>query len=188
MKRVERGEPSGVKGINVLNVREGFVCEDVCLGMVNKGISVMVECGDVMLKALVDTGCGPNVIFKNAYEKMRGMNVGEKQNKCKGKLKGIGELEMPIIAKVEEELVIGGIRMEEDEFYVIEGVNKKYDVLLGYKFLKKNRMVIHPEKDMLEVRMGKETSVKLYVEENGKVDVKMVSGVDVFAVENVRLP
>ena len=64
MKRVNRGEPSGVKGINVLNVREGFVYEDFCLGMINKGISVTVECGDAMLKDPIDMGCGPNIILR----------------------------------------------------------------------------------------------------------------------------
>ena len=31
---------------------------------------------------------------------------------------------------------IGGIRMNESDFYVLDGKSDKYDVLLGYKFLK----------------------------------------------------
>ena len=186
MKEVVRGESPSVKGICVMNVREAFGNKDVCLAMAGKGMSVRVQCGGVSMKALVDTGCGANVMFKNAYDRVKEVNG--KQNGCLGRLKGIGELEMPVIARFEGMIEIGSMGMKEDEFYVVEGINEKYDLLLGYKFLKNNGIVVHPEREMLEVRMEKGMNVKLYMEEDGQVNVKMVSGVEVYAVENVRLP
>ena len=116
MERVECGEPSCVNGINVFNIREGFMCQDVCLGReVNKGLSMIVECGGVKMKALIDTGCGTNVCFKNAYSRIS--DVSKKEEDCIGCLRGIGELELPILARFEESIVIAGMRMETDEFY-----------------------------------------------------------------------
>ena len=168
----------------MLNVCEGFVCNDICFGKdMKKGLNIVIECNGINLKALVDTGCGPNVMFRNAYDRMVNKND---EIECKGMLKGIGELELPIIARLRDKVKIAGICMEEDDFYVVDGRNEKYDVLLGCQFLKRNRMVIHPEKEMLEVRMGSETSVKLYLEDDGRVNARMVSGVEVYAVENVE--
>ena len=111
MKRIDCGESSSVKGIHVLNVREGSMKGDVCFGKeVNKGMCMMIECGGVQMKALVDTGCGANVVFKNAYERMD--EVSEQKKDCRGCLRGIGELDVPIYAKMEESVVIAGMKME----------------------------------------------------------------------------
>ena len=60
-----------MEGMHVLNVREGFMHEDVCFGSeVKRGMNVLIECNGVILKALIDTGCGPNVMFKNAYDRI----------------------------------------------------------------------------------------------------------------------
>ena len=63
---------------------------------------------------------------------------------------------VPIGAKFDKCVEIGGIRMNESDFYVLEGKSDKSDVLLGYKFLKENGIIVHPESLMLEWKVGKE--------------------------------
>ena len=60
--------------------------------------------------------------------------------------------------------------------------------MLGFKFLKMNGFVICPEKEMVEVRVGKNERCQLYLEANGDVRAKVLRGIDVFAVEDVKLP
>ena len=72
-------------------------------------------------------------------------------------------------------------------FYVIDRDSEKHDMLLGYRFMKENRMSVDPEHDMIEVRRGNARN-QLYVRKDGSVRVRMLYGVEVFAMEDVRIP
>ena len=186
MKRVQWCESSCVKGVEVMLVRDGFASKDVILGKrESKCLSVKMKCRGVEVRALIDTGCRVNVVFKNAYARMAEVS---EEDKFSGSLKGIGKLSIPIFAKFDESVVMAGMRMKDDDFYVIDSINEKYDVLLGFKFLKMNGFVICPEKEMVEVRVGKNERCQLYLEANGDVRAKVLRGIDVFAVEDVKLP
>ena len=169
-----------------MNVRGGFTSCDVFVGKrVNRCISMKIECRGVEVRAMIDTGCRVNVVYQNVFERMAGK--GEHQSIC-GSLNGLGDFSTPAVAKFSESVVIAGMRMEEDEFYVVDSKNEKYDVLLGYKFLKKNGVVVHPEHEMIEVRLGKNASSKVYVEDDGSVRAKVLEGIDIYALEDVKLP
>ena len=60
---------------------------------------------------------------------------------------------VPIIGKFRECIEIGGMKMDESDFYVLQGTSDKYGLLLGYKFLKESIMIIHPENEMMERRL-----------------------------------
>ena len=70
--RVQGCGPSGVTGVEVRNVMEGFSCVDVMWGSrVNQCMSVNILCGGIEVKALIDTGCKVNVVYSEAFERMR---------------------------------------------------------------------------------------------------------------------
>ena len=71
---------------------------------------------------------------------------------------------VPIVARFREFVKIGRIRMNESDFYVLD--NRKSDksnVLLGYKFLKENSIIVHPESMIIEWKVGKEGKCQLYL-------------------------
>ena len=177
-----------IEGIDVLNVREGFVSESWFSKTVNRGMCVLVDCGGVTMKALLDSGCRTNVVFKNAFDKMKEANSEVEWRRCQGYLEGIGGLQMKVHARFRDNLELDGMVMDRDQFYVLEGMNERYDMLLGYKFMKKNRMKLYPHLEMVEIRMGKVTSVKLYLDSEGKIHRKIFSGVEVYALEDIKLP
>ena len=55
-------------------------------------------------------------------------------------------------------------------FYVSDGKSDKYDVLQGYRFLKENGIIVHPENMMLEWKVGKERKCQLYLSESGNIE------------------
>ena len=186
MKGVLRGGASCVKGVSVMNVRECFGLKEVSWGKeVNRCVCIKSECQGREVRTLLDTGCPVNLVFKNAVEKMTGL---VKESMYGSYVKGLGELPTSVEGKFVESIKIAGMNMEEDVFYVIDRVSEKYDLLLGYKFMKKNRMSVDPEHDMVEVRRGKNARNQLYVRKDGSVRVRMLYGVEIFALEDVKLP
>ena len=65
--------------------------------------------------------------------------------------------------------------------------NDKYDVSLGYQFLKENDIITHPESMMLEQKVGEEGKCQLHLSKSGNVEYKLVKRVDVLAVRDVKL-
>ena len=188
MKGVPRGGASisSVKGVSVMNVRESFGLEEVCMGReVNRCVCVKSECQGVEVKTLLDSGCPVNLVFKNAFEKMPGIT---KENVANSYIKGLGATPVTVIAKFKTSITIAGMRMEEDVFYIIDRVSEKHDLLLGYKFMNKNRMILDPQHEMIEIRRGENARNQLYVSKDGSVKVRMLYGIGIFATENVRLP
>ncbi|RXG51778.1 hypothetical protein Avbf_16258 [Armadillidium vulgare] len=185
-KRVRRGvtdgKPSDVNGAQI--VKE--VSVDVfSIGQVNECMSVKVYCGGIEVRVFIDTGCMVSVVYKKAYDRMK---IKEDQKESEhGNIKGISNMFIPVEIKFRESVRIGGIGMEESEFYVIKGDKEKYDVLLGYKFLSANGMVIHPDRMMIEKKINKEGKCQIYVNELGDVKVKLLKGVEVYALEDVSL-
>ena len=172
--------------MKMTNVKEGFAFAGVrFVKDVSRCLSVMIECRGVPMRALVDTGCAVNVVYKNVYEKLPGDR--EPYNRL-GYVRGIGELQVPVIAKSREEIKVDGISMNVGDFYVIDSENDRYDVLLGYKFLKENQIVVYPREDMIEMKGGGNPKVRWYLNEDGSVRVKMISGVGIYAAENVTVP
>ena len=57
-----------------MNVRECFGLEEVSLGKeVNRCVCIKSECQGVEMKTLLDSGCPVNLVFKNAFERMTGV-------------------------------------------------------------------------------------------------------------------
>ena len=167
------------------HVKDGFTNVNVKFGGLNECLSVKILCGGIEVRALIDTGCMVNVVYKEVYDKMR---FCEGQSEViNGELRGIGNMAVPIVARFGECVEIGGIRMNESDFYVLDGKSDKYDVLLGYKFLKENGIIVHPEKMMIERKVGKEGKCQLYLSDSGGVECKLVKGVDVLAIRDVKL-
>ena len=175
-----------MKGVSVMNVRECFGLEEVSLGReVNRCVCIKSECYGLQMQTLLDSGCPVNLVFRNTFERMSGV-VKESVN---GRyIKGLGEQPVSVIAKFTESIRIAGMCMAEDVFYVIDRVNEKYDMLLGLRFMNRNRMSVDAEHDMVEVRRGKNARNQLYVRKDGSVKVRMLYGVEIFATENVKLP
>src|SRR5678816_150317 len=152
---------------------------------VDECMSIKVYCGGIEVRALIDTGCMVSVVYKSAYDRM---NIREDQKESgKGNIKGISNMVIPVVTKFRECVKIGGISMEEGEFYVIDSKNEKYDLLLGYKFLSMNGMIIHPDRMMIEKKVNKDGKCQMYVNKVGDVKVKLVKGVEVFAMEDMSL-
>src|SRR5678816_4849061 len=95
---------------------------------------------------------------------------------------------LPVVTKFRESVKIGGISMEEGEFYVIDSKNEKYDLLLGYKFLSMNGMIIHPDRMMIEKKVNKDGKCQMYVNKVGDVKVKLVKGVEAVSYTHLTLP
>ena len=169
-----------------MNVRECFGLEEVSLGKeVNRCVCIKSECQGVEMKTLLDSGCPVNLVFKNAFERMTGV---EKECVYGRYMKGLGEIPASVVAKFSESISIAGMLLEDDVFYVVDRVNEKYDMLLGYKCMKKNRMSVDPEHDMVEIRRGKNARNQLYVRKDGSVKVRILYGIEIFATEDVKLP
>src|SRR5678815_3209439 len=152
---------------------------------VDRCMSIKVYCGGIEVRALIDTGCMVSVVYKGAYDRM---NIREDQKEVgRGHIKGISNVLIPVEVQFRESVRIGGLGMEESEVFVIDSRNEKYDVLLGYKFLSANGIVIHPDRRMIEKKVNKDGTCQMYVNDLGKVDVKLVKGVEVFALEDRSL-
>ena len=81
---------------------------------VNQCISIKVICGGLEVRALVDTGCMVNVVYKGAYEKM-GLREGQEEEGSR-ELWGIGNIAVLIISKFRECIEIGGMKMMKVTF------------------------------------------------------------------------
>ena len=186
MKGVLRGRAPCMKEVNVMNVRECFGLKEVSLGReATRCVCIESECQGIEVKALLDTGCPVNVVFKNAFEKMSGV---KKESVCGAHIKGLGELPALVIAQFTTSVKIAGMYMEEDIFYVIDRVSEKHDILVGHKFMKRNKISVDAEHDMVEVRRGVNARSQLYVRKDGSVRMRMLYGVEIFAMEDVQLP
>ena len=114
MKGVLRGGASSMKGVSVLHVRESVGLKEVSLGReVTRCICVKSECQGVEVKALLDSGCPVNIVFRNAFEKMSGSTNESMYGQY---VKGLGELPVSVIGKFKESIMIAGMRMQEDVF------------------------------------------------------------------------
>ncbi|RXG71115.1 hypothetical protein Avbf_04774 [Armadillidium vulgare] len=169
-----------------MNVREGFSSVELFRGSDwNKCLSIKVICGGIEIRALIDTGCLVNVVYMEAYERM--ILEDEQKGTVTGQLKGIGNILVPVVSSFRECIMIGNLKMEESDFYVLQSKSDKYDMLLGYNFLKENRIVIHPEHMMLEKKVSQDGRCQMYVNEAGNVKVNKVKGIEVFALESTPL-
>ena len=85
-------------------------------------LNMEILSGGIEVHTLIDTGCIVNVVYKGVYDKMR---LQEGQSKMiNGELQGISSMAVLIDVKFEESMEIDGIRMNESDFYVLDGKMK----------------------------------------------------------------
>ncbi|XP_064083880.1 uncharacterized protein LOC135199652 [Macrobrachium nipponense] len=95
---------------------------------------------------------------------------------------------MPVVGMICEKIEIDRVVMDESDFCVVEGTNDKYDMLLGYKFLKRCMVVVHLSTNMIELRTKGNVHGELYLDKDGKVDSKLWKGGPLVAKERVKVP
>lgn len=95
-----------------VSVREGFRSYEVCWRGLNKCVSVNVQCGRTVMRALVDTGCGVNIVFGNHLRSLTGIKL--IKNDSMGSLKEIEEFSISIIGNFKQEIDIEGIKMKKN--------------------------------------------------------------------------
>ena len=122
-------------------------------------------------------------MYKKVYEEIELENVD--RGHC-GEMRGKGSLRIPIIAKFQGVIYIGGFRMKECDFMVVDGESIKYDINLGYKFLKENQMVINPKRKILETRDGK-GCIKFNLGNRGEEGSRRFYDIEVMAKANMKL-
>ena len=101
------------------HVKDGFTNVKVKFGGLNQCLSVKILCGGINVRALIDTGCMVNVVYKEVYGKMKVLE-GQSEG-INGELREIGSMPIPIVARFGDCVELGGVRMSESGFYVWMG-------------------------------------------------------------------
>ena len=69
-----------------------------------------------------------------------------------------------MIDRFKENVRLGSSQTEECEFLVIDG-DMKYDIIIGYDFLKRNKIIVHLESMMLGKKVEDKGVLEYYLDD-----------------------
>lgn len=155
---------------------------------IEESMQVKVNCGANDFMGLIDTGCYPNLICMDAFERMSLEDMeGSMFTRCDGEIKGVGNLSVAIVGMIKMKVIMEGIEMGECEYHIMNRKSEKYEIILGYNFLSKNRLIIHPAQMMIEKKGENDSAWQMYLGRKEKVSKCFLKGCEVRAAESVKL-
>ena len=160
----------------------GFSELEVCvLGSLNKCMIVKICFGGGEYRALLDTGCPFTLVYCDAWEKIK-KECGEiNVEQIHGVINGVGDVPVKALYEFSRAVKMQGLMMGESNFWVIDRVSGRYDIVLGYEFMKRNKLVLHPHVNMVE-RLDKQgVNACIYLNEDGSKKNIVMKGLKMVA-------
>lgn len=134
-------------------------------------MSVTLKTNNEPLRALIDTGCKTNLMFKNCYERLC-----QKQKLWKvttlqegWPINGVGDQPIIVRTKVQITTNLYGALLGITECYIVDVNKDDYDVILGLNFMKEKKIKITPQKELITFRTKDKGQYEIFLDVTGKI-------------------
>jgi len=145
-------------------------------------LTVPVKIGDNILKALIDTGASDSLMKECVVTKL-GLSI---DSSMPMKIKGLGSGMITTTGCVVTDVELLNKKIENMKFDVVQTKYHKFDIILGEKFLRENRLIINMKNRCISVINDDSSKSDFYVDKNG-LKHAMHEQVPVYAGEEVVL-
>lgn len=152
-------------------------------------MAVQMTIGNCQLKALLDTGCKSNLIFKAAYEKLNNAKCLLKTIMLKEgwNINGIGNKPIKVQRKVQVNMKLYDAHLGPKEFFVVDIEKEDYDIVLGLDFIKETRILINPKRNVI-IWENKELIYEIHLNDDDLLPKRrIVKAYPVVAKESVKI-